>query len=77
MESISSGFKLAEKDLELRGPGQIYGYQQSGFWNFKFASISDRVMIEKATQVAKKISAEIDKYPKLKEKIGETAKHLE
>jgi len=78
MESVSSGFKLAEKDLELRGPGQLYGYQQSGFWEFKFASISDRIMIEKATEAAKEIAdGGIEKYPKLKEKVGETAKHLE
>ena len=77
MDSISSGFKLAEKDLELRGPGQLFGYQQSGFWDFKFASISDRIMIEKATEAAKKIASEIEKYPLLMEKVGEMGKHLE
>ena len=77
MESISSGFKLAEKDLELRGPGQLYGYQQSGFWDFKFAAISDRIMIEKATQAAKEIAGSISDYPRLKEKLGEVSKHLE
>ena len=77
LESVPSGFKLAEKDLELRGPGQLYGYQQSGFWDFKFASISDRIMIEKATEAAKIISSDIDKYPELKERVGERARHLE
>lgn len=77
MESVSSGFKLAEKDLELRGPGQLYGYQQSGFWDFKFASISDRIMIEKATEAAKEISNDIEKYPKLREKLTDVSHHLE
>jgi len=77
MESISSGFELAEKDLELRGPGQMYGYVQSGFWDFRFADIGDRIMIEKATEAAKDVVAQIDKYPELLEKVGEKAKHLE
>lgn len=77
MESVSSGFELAEKDLELRGPGTMYGYQQSGFWDFRFADIGDRIMIERTTEAAKAISPEINKYPKLMEKAGEKAKHLE
>ncbi|MCX6811056.1 MAG: ATP-dependent DNA helicase RecG [Candidatus Berkelbacteria bacterium] len=77
MESISSGFELAEKDLESRGPGQMYGYVQSGFWDFRFADIGDRIMIEKATEAAKVVSQSIDKYPELVEKVGERAKHLE
>ncbi len=77
MEKISSGFELAEKDLELRGPGQMYGYVQSGFWDFRFADIGDRIMIEKATEAAKDVVGQIDKYPELLEKVGESAKHLE
>jgi ATP-dependent DNA helicase RecG len=77
MKSISSGFKLAEMDLELRGPGQMYGYQQSGFWDFRFADIGDRIMIEKATEAAKDISIEVGKYPNLLNKVGETRQHLE
>ena len=79
MESISSGFKLAEKDLELRGPGQMYGYQQSGFWNFRFADIGDRIMIEKATEAAKVVAKNVSKYPRLLEKIMQNngSRHLE
>mgnify|MGYP001488728855 CR=1 FL=1 len=33
----NDGFKIAEEDLKLRGPGDILGYQQSGIKNFNFA----------------------------------------
>lgn len=42
------GFILAEKDLELRGAGEIYGKAQSGEINLEFASISDTKMISRA-----------------------------
>lgn len=62
----SSGFKLAEIDLKLRGPGDIYGTQQSGIPKFKYADlISDQKILLKAKQEAFKI-IEID--PKLKQK---------
>jgi ATP-dependent DNA helicase RecG len=77
MESIDSGFELAEKDLKLRGPGVLHGYKQSGFWDFQFASLSDKIMIEKATESAKAIVGKIDKYPQLLEKISDRSKHLE
>jgi len=60
-----SGFKLAEIDLKLRGPGDIYGTQQSGIPKFKYADlISDQKILLKAKQEAFKI---IEKDPKLKE----------
>ena len=77
MENIHSGFELAEKDLNLRGPGVMYGYKQSGFWDFQFASLSDKIMIEKATEAAKTIIGKIEKYPQLMKKISGRSKHLE
>lgn len=41
------GFKLAEKDLELRGAGEIYGKAQSGELNLEFASLGDMELIAK------------------------------
>ena len=41
MCSTNDGFKIAEKDLELRGPGEIEGTRQSGALNFKLASLVD------------------------------------
>ncbi|HNL82646.1 MAG TPA: ATP-dependent DNA helicase RecG, partial [Chitinophagaceae bacterium] len=46
----------AEKDLELRGPGDVDGVRQSGALNFKLASIvNDRELLEKAKQMAEKV----------------------
>jgi ATP-dependent DNA helicase RecG len=39
MEETSDGFKIAEKDLELRGQGEILGTRQSGIQNFKMGNI--------------------------------------
>lgn len=51
--ATNDGFKVAEKDLEIRGPGDIEGTKQSGLLNFKLASIvNDRVMLEVAKKEA-------------------------
>lgn len=56
MTSTTDGFKIAEKDLELRGPGDIEGTRQSGELNFKLANIvNDRAMVD----VAKKVCEDI------------------
>ena len=39
MEKTNDGFKIAEKDLEIRGQGEILGTRQSGIQNFKIANI--------------------------------------
>ncbi|MDE1193423.1 MAG: ATP-dependent DNA helicase RecG [Arachidicoccus sp.] len=56
MCATNDGFKIAEKDLELRGPGEIEGTRQSGALNFKLASlINDREMLEAAKSYAERI----------------------
>ena len=40
MEQTSDGFKIAEKDLEIRGQGEILGTRQSGIQNFKMGNIA-------------------------------------
>ena len=53
MVSTNNGFVIAEKDLELRGPGDIEGTRQSGVLNFKLASIvQDRPLLEIARNMA-------------------------
>lgn len=53
MVSTGNGFEIAEKDLELRGPGEIEGTRQSGALNFKLANIvQDRPMVELARNIA-------------------------
>ena len=59
MCSTNDGFKIAEKDLELRGPGEIDGTKQSGALNFKLASIvNDKNILEIAKQEAEQILTE-------------------
>jgi ATP-dependent DNA helicase RecG len=56
MCSTTDGFKIAEKDLELRGPGDISGTRQSGALNFRLANIAeDRHILELARAYAEKI----------------------
>lgn len=56
MTSTTNGFVIAEKDLELRGPGDIEGTRQSGLLNFKLANIvNDRAMVEVARTMTEEI----------------------
>jgi ATP-dependent DNA helicase RecG len=49
--ATNDGFKIAEKDLELRGPGDIEGTRQSGVLNFKLASLTeDRDLLHSARE---------------------------
>jgi ATP-dependent DNA helicase RecG len=53
MTATNDGFKIAEKDLELRGPGDIEGTRQSGLLNFKLANIvNDKAILEAAREAA-------------------------
>ena len=56
MTSTNNGFVIAEKDLDMRGPGDIEGTRQSGVLNFKLASIvQDRPLLEVARRFAEDI----------------------
>ncbi len=80
--SSDNGFKLAEKDLELRGPGEIYGTRQSGDFELKIATIFDYEIMKQAKEAAKNIidsDPDLDNFPLLKNQL-ELAKnqaHLE
>lgn len=59
MCNTNDGFKIAEKDLELRGPGDIEGTRQSGELNFKLVSIvNDKAILETAKMYAERIITE-------------------
>lgn len=56
MCATNDGFRIAEKDLELRGPGDVEGTRQSGALNFKLANIiEDHHLLEKASEEAEKL----------------------
>lgn len=74
MEKHNSGFKLAEIDLELRGPGEIYGIRQSGIPDLKMASLSDSETISKARKSAQELINQdplLKNQPQLAAKIAE------
>jgi ATP-dependent DNA helicase RecG len=52
IESTQDGFALAEKDLELRGPGEFFGTRQSGLPDLKLAKLSDVRILEQARSEA-------------------------
>lgn len=55
MEDFDSGFKLAEIDLKLRGPGEIFGTRQSGLPDFRFPQLFDPEFVMKARRAAEKV----------------------
>jgi ATP-dependent DNA helicase RecG len=52
IEKIQDGFVLAEKDLELRGPGEFFGTRQSGLPDLRMARLSDTALLELARNEA-------------------------
>lgn len=62
METANSGQQLANLDLKIRGPGEIFGTRQHGFTNLKFASFSDLKLIELTRKLADSL---LKKDPKL------------
>jgi len=71
MEKISFGAELAELDLKLRGPGQLFGTLQHGIPKLKIASFSDFPLIKKAKSEADKIYPKLKEFPDLEQKINE------
>mgnify|MGYP003323096884 CR=1 FL=1 len=58
LEETNDGFKVAEADLQLRGPGELTGHDQSGLPNFLFGDLrSDLDLIRIARNLARKIEA--------------------
>jgi len=58
VESLSDGFALADKDLELRGPGDFFGVEQhGGLPELRMAKLSDTRVLQHARAVAESITA--------------------
>ena len=72
LTETNDGFELAEKDLELRGPGDFFGTRQSGLPDLRIAHLTDTETIVAARAAAQKIFAEdpqLDQVPQLRAQV--------
>ena len=70
----NNGFELAEKDLEIRGPGSLYGTMQSGLPDMAMQGLSNIFLVEKTRAAAKELlekNPTLKNYPELKERLKE------
>jgi ATP-dependent DNA helicase RecG len=75
--SSKNALELAEKDLEIRGPGELLGERQTGKLNLRVAKLTETSLIELARRKAKEIlneDQELEKYPQLKNQINSKKK---
>jgi len=82
LQKCDNGFELAEKDMEIRGPGQFYGVQQSGLPDLAMDSLKDLNLIKTVRQEAinlLKKDLDLRSHPLLSQKLSEFKKtiHLE
>ncbi len=67
MRQTSDGFRIAEKDLELRGPGEVLGTRQTGMLQFRVADLArDQQLLESIPGVAQRL---LDENPGLVQKL--------
>ncbi|MBU0613728.1 ATP-dependent DNA helicase RecG [Patescibacteria group bacterium] len=74
-----NGFVLADKDLELRGPGNIFGLSQSGFDEFKLGTYADIDLIAQVRDIAKDVLDEdpsLEMWPKLRDRVMEYVEEI-
>jgi ATP-dependent DNA helicase RecG len=77
LRQTNDGFRIAEKDLELRGPGEVLGTRQTGMMQFRVADLArDQELLERIPEVATRLLEESpDQAKKLVQRwIGEAAR---
>lgn len=69
LKTVHNGNKLAEIDMQIRGPGNIYGTEQHGFLDMNIADISDIEMVKTTKKVALDLFKDIGKRKAISEKL--------
>ena len=65
MLDTTNGFKLAEEDLKIRGPGNLLGTQQSGELVFSFANVMDQRRVQRVVDICDGVIQHPEQYPEL------------
>ncbi|PJE70093.1 ATP-dependent DNA helicase RecG [Candidatus Shapirobacteria bacterium CG10_big_fil_rev_8_21_14_0_10_48_15] len=71
LQQAHTGMELAEIDLQMRGPGQVYGTSQHGFFALQLASFTDHRLIKQTRQAAALVMPSLSRYPRLQAKLKE------
>lgn len=74
-----NGFELAEKDLEIRGPGSLYGVKQWGIPDLAMEALTNLKLVEKTREAAKALlrtSPDLKEYPFLRKRLSGIEKQL-
>lgn len=73
LENTTDGFKIAEEDLNLRGPGEVLGTAQSGMSDLRFVEfLADGTLVREARQLAEELlerDPELEESPRLKKEV--------
>ena len=71
LEKTHDGLRLAQIDLITRGPGQVYGKLQHGYFDLRMASLTDTKLVEQVREAAQAFldSGNMVKYPQIEQQL--------
>ncbi len=79
METIHSGPKLADVDLQMRGPGELFGTRQHGLPDLRIARLSDTQLITQTRQALEQLTLsdpDLTGFPLLREQVKKSTIHV-
>jgi len=75
LQEVTDGLSLAEADLALRGPGEIFGVAQSGIPKLHWANLGDRMRLDQARSIAERLVSEgLSRYPQINNALARLTK---
>ncbi len=76
LSESTNGFELAEKDLQIRGMGDVYGTRQSGLPPISRDALNDRGLIKAARDTATEVMEHWDQYPSIQARLESFQKNI-